>query len=62
MPEQEHTTRSAPAPRPARDREQGSGGPGHPLLELQQQAGNAAVVQMLAVQRHSLDPEEEAGS
>jgi hypothetical protein len=36
--------------------------PAHPLLDLQQQAGNAAVTQLLAVQRHSLDPEEEAGS
>jgi hypothetical protein len=31
----------------------------HPLLELQQQAGNAAVSRLLAMQRHSLDPEEE---
>lgn len=34
----------------------------NPLLQLQRDAGNAAVAQLLAVQRHSLDPEEEAGS
>ncbi len=33
----------------------------HPLLDLQQQAGNAAVAQLMAVQRHTLDPEEEHG-
>lgn len=33
----------------------------HPLLELQRAAGNAAVAGLVAVQRHSLDPEEEAG-
>lgn len=33
----------------------------HPILELQQQAGNAAVAGLLGVQRHSLSPEEEAG-
>jgi hypothetical protein len=36
--------------------------PTHPLFDLQQQAGNAAVTQLLAVQRHTLNPEEEAGS
>jgi len=36
--------------------------PDHPLLDLQRQAGNAAVAGLLAVQRHQLDPEEEAGS
>jgi hypothetical protein len=35
--------------------------PAHPLLDLQQRAGNAAVAQLLALQRHSLVPEEEAG-
>lgn len=34
----------------------------HPLLELQREAGNAAVARLLAVQRHTLNPEEEAGS
>jgi hypothetical protein len=33
----------------------------HPLLELQQQAGNAAVNRLVALQRHTLNPEEEAG-
>ena len=33
----------------------------HPLLDLQQQAGNAAVAQLIAVQRHTLDPEDEHG-
>jgi hypothetical protein len=33
----------------------------HPLLELQQQAGNAAVSRLIAIQRHTLDPDEEAG-
>lgn len=33
----------------------------HPLLDLQQQAGNAAVARLMAVQRHTLDPEEEHG-
>ncbi len=33
----------------------------HPLLDLQQQAGNAAVARLVAVQRHTLDPEEEHG-
>jgi hypothetical protein len=31
------------------------------VLDLQQQAGNAAVARLLAVQRHTLDPEEEHG-
>jgi hypothetical protein len=35
--------------------------PQHPLLDLQQQAGNAAVARLMAVQRHTLDPEEEHG-
>lgn len=34
----------------------------NPLLQLQRDAGNAAVANLLAVQRHTLDPEEEAGS
>jgi hypothetical protein len=33
----------------------------HPLLELQQQVGNAAVNRLVALQRHTLNPEEEAG-
>jgi hypothetical protein len=33
----------------------------HPLLDLQQQAGNAAVSRLVALQRHTLNPEEEAG-
>lgn len=36
--------------------------PGHPLADLQRGAGNAAVVQLLAIQRHALVPEEEAGA
>jgi|KBSSwiStaDraftv2_1062776.scaffolds.fasta_scaffold08698_3 hypothetical protein len=36
--------------------------PEHPLLDLQHKAGNAAVAQLLAVQRHTLNPDEEAGS
>lgn len=48
-----------PEPAPARmPRDE----PAHPLLELQRQAGNAAVAQLLEVQRHRLVPEEEAGS
>lgn len=35
---------------------------GHPLLELQRQVGNAAVVQLVNVQRHALNPEDEAGA
>jgi hypothetical protein len=34
----------------------------HPLLDLQHQAGNAAVAQLVALQRHTLDPEQEAGT
>ncbi len=34
----------------------------HPLTELQRSAGNAAVAALVAVQRHALVPEEEAGS
>ncbi|MEI2732159.1 MAG: hypothetical protein V9G08_09200 [Dermatophilaceae bacterium] len=34
----------------------------HPLSELQRSAGNAAVAALVAVQRHALVPEEEAGS
>ena len=34
----------------------------NPLLQLQRDAGNAAVAHLLAVQRHTLDPEEEAGT
>lgn len=33
---------------------------GHPLLELQRQAGNAAVARLVG-QRHTLNPEEEGG-
>jgi hypothetical protein len=33
----------------------------HPLLDLQQHAGNAAVAQLVGLQRHTLDPEQEAG-
>ena len=34
----------------------------HPLAELQRQVGNEALGRMLAIQRHSLNPEEEAGA
>ncbi len=34
----------------------------NPLLHLQREAGNAAVASLFSVQRHTLDPEEEAGS
>jgi hypothetical protein len=33
----------------------------HPILDLQRQAGNAAVAGVLSAQRHSLSPEDEAG-
>lgn len=36
--------------------------PAHPLVQLQRDAGNAAVSQLLSLQRHALVPEEEAGS
>lgn len=52
---QARTPATAPARVPRED-------PAHLLLELQRQAGNAAVTQLLEVQRHRLVPEEEAGS
>ncbi len=55
----DHEDREAPArPRVQRSRDEESQ---HPVLELQQQAGNAAVARLMAVQRHTLDPEEEHG-
>lgn len=58
----EHDERRSAATRPRVQRHADEDAPAHPLLDLQQQAGNSAVAQLLAVQRHSLDPEEEAGS
>ncbi len=53
---------AAPRPEHARPVRRPEAPPGHPLLDLQQQAGNAALAQLLTVQRHTLDPDEEAGS
>ncbi|ADG75059.1 Cgref1; cell growth regulator with EF hand domain 1 [Cellulomonas flavigena DSM 20109] len=59
--EPEHRHRTVPAaPQSAPHSERPAAQ--HPLLELQRQAGNAAVAGLVAVQRHSLDPEEEAGA
>ena len=58
----EHDERRSPRAQHVVQRDEEDHGPPHPLLDLQQQAGNAAVAQLLAIQRHSLDPEEEAGS
>lgn len=55
----DHEEREGPArPRVQRSRDEESQ---HPVLDLQQQAGNAAVARLMAVQRHTLDPEEEHG-
>lgn len=60
-PEPEHRHRTTPrAPDVAAPAERRTAG--HPLLDLQRQVGNAAVSGLVAVQRHSLDPEEEAGA
>lgn len=55
-----HAVRAPTAPHHATD-ERAAAPDQHPLLALQQQAGNAAVVRLLGVQRHTLDPEEESG-
>lgn len=52
-----HVVRAVPEAATPRERHTSD----HALLELQRQAGNAAVAGLVAVQRHSLDPEEEAG-
>lgn len=52
-----HRPATSPEPAPPR-----TPPPGHPLADLQRGAGNAAVVQLLKIQRHALVPEEEAGS
>ena len=63
MATHDHDEARSAATRPRVQRhDDGEAAPAHPLLDLQQQAGNAAVTQLLAVQRHRLDPEEEAGS
>ena len=60
VPHQDHDhSRDQGTQRPLRQRSREDAQ--HPLLDLQQQAGNAAVVQLMAVQRHTLDPEEEHG-
>lgn len=56
----EHEERRADGGRPHLQRAADDAGR-HPLLDLQQQAGNAAVAQLMAVQRHTLDPDEEHG-
>ncbi|BAK34019.1 hypothetical protein MLP_10050 [Microlunatus phosphovorus NM-1] len=64
--ESEHQRRPARAERRDTESDQpskaGSEILANPLLQLQRDAGNAAVANLLAVQRHTLDPEEEAGS
>lgn len=61
MTEHDHDTHhSRPAQQNTAPVENDTDDAGHPLLDLQRQAGNAAVARMLAVQRHSLNPEEEA--
>ena len=62
MTDHDHDQRRSAPTRRTVQRHDDEDAPAHPLLDLQQQAGNAAVAQLLAVQRHSLDPEEEAGS
>ena len=59
MARHDHDERTAAAPRRAVQRH--DDGSTHPLLDLQQQAGNAAVAQLVEAQRHTLNPEEEAG-
>jgi hypothetical protein len=62
MSEHDHEERTSAAPRPRRPVEaEAASTPEHPLLELQHRAGNAAVAQLIALQRHSLNPDEEAG-
>lgn len=54
---EQRTSRSAAQ----RSKNEATPGPGHPLLDLQLEAGNTAVAKLLALQRHSLRVEEEAG-
>lgn len=56
MSQHEHEERRADNGRPVR--RSGDATAQHPLLEPRQQAGNAAVAQLMAAQRHTLDPEE----
>lgn len=44
----------------AADRAEATGS-SHPLLDLQQQAGNRAVAQLARLQRHAVDPQDEGG-
>jgi len=60
VPQHDHDQQHDQGTQPHRHRSH-ENSPQHPLLDLQQQAGNAAVAQLLAVQRHTLDPEEEHG-
>ncbi len=60
MARHDHDERTAAARRPRVQRQDDEGST-HPLLDLQQQAGNAAVAQLVEAQRHTLNPEEEAG-
>lgn len=61
VPQQDHDHQQGSVGQPPRRQRSRDEAAQHPLLDLQQQAGNAAVAQLMAVQRHTLDPEEEHG-
>jgi hypothetical protein len=60
MSEATHTERDAHVRRPAvppRQEDRSA----HPLLRVQEEAGNRAATHLARLQRHALDPEQEAG-